>query len=80
MRRTARAVPLERLKGDADWSAAMPEGPRLTLEECHRKVAECREMARHMHDPGHRVMLEHMAATWERICEDLVRSARRDRH
>ena len=53
----------------------MPEGRRLTLEECHAKVAECRDMAKRARDPDHRVMLEHMAQTWQRICEDLKRAA-----
>jgi hypothetical protein len=52
----------------------MTEGKRLTLEECHAKVAECRAMAKRTHDPAHKLMLEHMAETWERICADLKRS------
>ena len=53
----------------------MSDGRRLTLEECHAKVAECRDMARRALNPNHRVMLEHMAQTWERICEDLKKAA-----
>jgi hypothetical protein len=53
----------------------MPEVKRLTVEECHAKVAECRDMARRARDPSHRIMLEHMAETWERICEDLKKVA-----
>ena len=50
----------------------MPESAhRLTIEECHAKIAECREMAQRARRPEHRVMLEHMAETWERICADL---------
>jgi hypothetical protein len=49
----------------------MPETHRLTIEECHTKVAECREMTKRAQKPEHRVMLEHMAETWERICEDM---------
>jgi hypothetical protein len=49
----------------------MAERHRITLEECHAKAAECREMAKRAHDPSHRIMLEHMADTWERICADL---------
>jgi hypothetical protein len=51
--------------------SSMADGHHLTIEECHSKVAECREMARRAHRPEHRVMLEHMAETWERICADL---------
>ena len=50
----------------------MPD--RLTVEECHAKVAECHEMARRTDRPDHRTMLEHMADTWERICRDLKKS------
>ncbi len=45
--------------------------PHLTVAECHAKVAECREMAKRVQNPEHRVMLEHMADTWARICADL---------
>jgi hypothetical protein len=40
-------------------------------EECHAKVGECREMAKRASNPSHRIMLEHMAETWERICVEL---------
>ena len=53
----------------------MTERNRLTLEECHAKIAECRDMARRADAQSHRVMLEHMAETWERICEDMKKSA-----
>jgi hypothetical protein len=49
----------------------MPEGHRLTIEECHAKAAECRDMAKRAIKPEHRVMLDHMAETWERICADM---------
>jgi hypothetical protein len=52
----------------------MSESKRLTVEECHAKVAECRGMARRAHIKEHKVMLDHMAETWERICADLVKS------
>lgn len=53
----------------------MPERSRLTPEECHAKVAECREMASRASDSSHKIMLSHMAETWERICADLKKSA-----
>ena len=40
---------------------------RLTAEEAKAKVAECSEMAARAKFPEHRLMLEHMAGTWERI-------------
>jgi hypothetical protein len=43
----------------------------LTREECVAKVAECRTMAARADKDSHRIMLEHMAETWGRICEEL---------
>lgn len=43
----------------------------LTHQECHAKSDECRLMAEHAGSKEHRVMLLHMADTWERICHDL---------
>ena len=45
----------------------------LTLEECHAKAAEVRALARRAVASEHRIMLEHMAETWDRICEDIKR-------
>jgi hypothetical protein len=47
------------------------EAKRLTAEEAKFKVIECRDMAKHAKNPEHRVMLEHMAQTWERIAGTL---------
>ena len=44
---------------------------RLTAEEAKAKVAECSGMAARAKFPEHRLMLEHMAATWERIARTL---------
>lgn len=52
----------------------MSEPQRLTIEDTHAKVAECRAMAKRARDPAHVTMLEHMAETWERICADLKKS------
>lgn len=42
---------------------------RLTRDQCLAKAKECREMA-HLHaNSAHRIMLEHMAETWERIAQ-----------
>ena len=41
--------------------------PNLTIEECRAKAAECRAMARDAVQADHRVMLLHIAETWERI-------------
>ena len=40
---------------------------RLTLEEARFKVIECRDLAKRAFNPEHRIMLDHMAETWERI-------------
>jgi hypothetical protein len=40
---------------------------RLTADEAKAKITECRELAKRATRPEHRVMLEHMAETWERI-------------
>lgn len=40
----------------------------LTLDECHRKAVECRDMAERAAEVSQRVMLEHIADTWDRIC------------
>lgn len=42
----------------------------LTTEECRTKAIECREMAEHV-GPGHRIMLLHIAETWERISAEV---------
>lgn len=47
----------------------------LTLEDCHAKVAECRDMAARAQSPHHRTILLHMAETWARICADLTNQA-----
>jgi hypothetical protein len=44
---------------------------RLNAEEVKAKVAECREMATRAKFPEHRLMLEHIAGTWERIARTL---------
>ena len=55
--------------------AKMAAVKSLTPEECHAKVAECRELAERARDPSHRLMLNHIAETWERICADLKKAA-----
>ena len=40
---------------------------RLTRDQCLAKANECRQLARVSANAEHRTMLEHMAATWERI-------------
>ena len=48
----------------------MAEQPhRLDVRRCHEKATECRSMADNHHEPSHKIMLRHMAETWERIAE-----------
>ena len=41
----------------------------MDAEVCLRKAAECRAMAASHKNEGHRIMLLHMAETWERIAK-----------
>jgi hypothetical protein len=47
----------------------------LTLEECHAKVAECQDIAKRVGQPSRRIMLDHIAETWKRICAELKKLA-----
>ena len=49
---------------------------RLTRNECLAKAKECRELARFSRVQEHRIMLEHMAQTWERIAGSLPTNGR----
>jgi hypothetical protein len=45
---------------------------RLTVEDARNKGAECRDLARQTSKPAHRLMLEHMAETWDRVAINLA--------
>ena len=47
---------------------------RLDHESCQLKAEECAELAKQATRPDHRVMLQHMAETWARICAELKAS------
>ena len=49
----------------------MAETKRLSAEECKSKAEDCREMGRVAVRSEHRIMLQHMAETWERIATDV---------
>ena len=53
----------------APRSSSADAPKRLNAEEA--KVSECREMASRAKFPEHRLMLEHMTGTWERIARTL---------
>ena len=52
----------------------MSDATRLTAEKAQAKAAECRDLAAHADDEAHRVMLLHMASTWDRIEKDLFKT------
>lgn len=43
----------------------------LSELEANFKAHECRELAKRAKSDSHRVMLEHMAETWDRISNEL---------
>jgi hypothetical protein len=44
---------------------------RMSSEDARDKVVECVELAAHARDTSHKIMLQHMAETWERIARDI---------
>ena len=40
---------------------------RLSLDQCRKNAADCREQARLSKNEAHRIMLLHIADTWARI-------------
>jgi hypothetical protein len=49
----------------------MPDKKPITYEECQTHAAECRALAERASSPSDKIMLEHMAETWERVCADI---------
>ena len=49
----------------------------LDAESCMAKAAECREMAARAKRVSDRIMLLHMAETWERIAETYENRSKR---
>ena len=49
----------------------MTDKSELTTEQCAMQASRCRELGRHTMSPPHRIMLEHIAGTWERIAIDI---------
>ena len=41
----------------------------LDAESCHAKAVECRKLASADKNAAHKIMLLHMAETWERIAK-----------
>jgi hypothetical protein len=52
--------------------------PELTADQCRAEAASCRRLARLTMKTLHRVMLEHIAATWEQVAQE-IEQGRSDR-
>jgi len=46
----------------------------LSIEICRERASDCREMANLAGKPEHRIMLQHMAETWDRIAADMAKT------
>ena len=44
---------------------------RLSADGCRQQAEQCRRMAETAKVPAHQTMLQHMAATWERLAGDV---------
>ena len=53
--------------------ATEPRSDRLDADACRVKAEECRSLAKSDKNMSHRVMLLHMAETWERIAKTYER-------
>ena len=54
-----------------DFVMAKPKAADLTAEQCETQAQECRALAEQVMRQPHRVMLEHIADTWDRIASDI---------
>ena len=43
----------------------------LDAHEARAKAAECRDDAERSRNPEHKILLEHMAKTWDRIAKSM---------
>jgi hypothetical protein len=43
----------------------------LTMKDCQEQAANCRKAAMQVMTSAHRIMLEHIADTWDRIAADI---------
>ena len=46
---------------------------RLSADDCQKKADDCRALAKNAIDPTHKIMLGHMAETWDRIAADMAK-------
>ena len=45
--------------------------PNLSAKNCRQQATNCRKLAEQVMTPAHRIMLEHIADTWDRIAGDI---------
>jgi hypothetical protein len=45
--------------------------PELVAHQCRVEAAACRSLAEQAMTQAHRVMLEHIAGTWDRVAQDI---------
>jgi hypothetical protein len=55
----------------------MSTQPELIAHQCRVEAAACRSLAEQAMTQAHRVMLEHIAGTWDRIARDITEQDRR---
>jgi len=61
---------LRDMADNEDWlDGKLPK--RLTANACRNQAVNCRHAAKDTMTAAHRVMLEHIADTWERIASDI---------
>ena len=48
-----------------------PKIENLDVAACRQQAKNCRALAEKVMTPAHRVMLEHIADTWDRIAVDI---------
>jgi hypothetical protein len=58
------------LADNEDWLEGKPPR-RLTTAACNQQAENCRGLSKEVMTPSHRIMLEHIAATWERIASEI---------
>ena len=59
-----------RLSADCSHMAQASKAT-LTMKDCQEQAANCRKAAMQVMTAAHRIMLEHIADTWDRIAADI---------
>jgi hypothetical protein len=55
----------------------MDDRPKLIAHQCRVEAANCRSLAEQAMTEAHRVMLEHIASTWDRIAKEITEQDRK---